>query len=102
MGYCGVIDERLDLELIDGAAEARPDWQFVMIGPVVKIDPATLPRRHNIHYLGGKNYKELPAYLSGWDVGLMPLRAMNRRALSVRLRPRISCRRKARRFHFDT
>ncbi len=72
MGYCGVIDERLDLELIDGAAEARPDWQFVMIGPVVKIDPATLPHRHNIHYLGGKNYKELPAYLSGWDVGLMP------------------------------
>ncbi len=72
MGYCGVIDERLDLELIDGAAEARPDWQFVMIGPVVKIDPATLPRRPNIHYLGGKNYKELPAYLSGWDVALMP------------------------------
>lgn len=72
MGYCGVIDERLDLELLDGAAGARPDWQFVMIGPVVKIDPATLPRRPNIHYLGSKNYKELPAYLSGWDVALMP------------------------------
>ncbi|MFN2454981.1 MAG: glycosyltransferase family 1 protein [Pyrinomonadaceae bacterium] len=72
MGFCGVIDERLDLELLDGAAEARPDWQFVMIGPVVKIDPASLPRRANIHYLGGKNYKELPAYMSGWDVALMP------------------------------
>jgi len=72
MGYCGVIDERLDLELLDGAAAARPDWQFVMIGPVVKIDPASLPCRANIHYLGGKNYKDLPAYLSGWDVALMP------------------------------
>ena len=72
MGYCGVIDERLDLKLIDGVAAARPEWQFVMIGPVVKIDPQSLPRRSNIHYLGGKDYKQLPAYMSGWDVALMP------------------------------
>ena len=54
----------------------RPDWQFVMVGPVVKIDPAELPKRPNIHYLGPKKYEQLPAYLSGWDVALMPF-AMN-------------------------
>jgi glycosyltransferase involved in cell wall biosynthesis len=75
-GFFGVIDERLDIELVAQAADLRPDWQFVIIGPVVKIDPATLPRRSNIHYLGGKSYKELPQYLSGWDVALIPF-AMN-------------------------
>jgi glycosyltransferase involved in cell wall biosynthesis len=72
LGFFGVIDERMDIELLDAVAEARPDWQLVMVGPVVKIDPAELPRRENIHYLGGKSYAELPAYLSGWDVALMP------------------------------
>jgi glycosyltransferase involved in cell wall biosynthesis len=72
MGYFGVIDERMDLDLIDAVAAARPDWQIVMVGPVVKIDPATLPRRANIHYLGGKSYQELPSYIAGWDVALMP------------------------------
>jgi glycosyltransferase involved in cell wall biosynthesis len=72
LGYFGVIDERIDLDLIAAVAEARPDWQIVMVGPVVKIDPATLPRRDNIHYLGMKPYAELPAYLAGWDVALMP------------------------------
>ncbi|MGV3657945.1 MAG: glycosyltransferase family 1 protein [Chitinophagaceae bacterium] len=75
-GFFGVIDERLDIEMIAAAANAKPDWQFVIIGPVVKIDPATLPQNKNIHYLGGKNYKELPQYLSGWDVALIPF-AMN-------------------------
>ena len=72
LGYFGVIDERLDLALIDSLAESHPDWQVVMVGPVVKIDPATLPRRPNIHYLGQKQYEELPAYLRGWEVCLMP------------------------------
>jgi UDP-galactopyranose mutase len=71
LGFFGVIDERLDLELLDRVSEARPDWQMVIVGPVVKIDPATLPRRANVHYLGGKSYTELPAYLSGWDVALL-------------------------------
>jgi UDP-galactopyranose mutase len=71
LGFFGVIDERFDIELLDGVAAARPDWQLVMIGPIVKIDPNDLPRRENIHYLGGKSYKELPAYLAGWDVALL-------------------------------
>ena len=72
LGYFGVIDERIDLDLIAAVADARPDWQIVMVGPVVKIDPESLPRRSNIHYLGMKDYAELPRYLSGWDVALMP------------------------------
>ncbi|HYE75453.1 MAG TPA: glycosyltransferase family 1 protein, partial [Blastocatellia bacterium] len=72
LGYCGVIDERMNPDLIAGIAEMRPDWQIVMIGPVVKIDPADLPKRDNIHYLGGKHYQELPTYFSGWDVALLP------------------------------
>ena len=72
LGFFGVIDERLDIELVDAIAKSRPDWQIVMIGPVVKIDPADLPRRANIHYLGSKDYKELPSYVAGWDVALLP------------------------------
>jgi UDP-galactopyranose mutase len=72
LGYFGVVDERMDLELLAGVADARPDWQLVMIGPVVKIDPASLPRRANIHWLGGKAYRDLPAYIAGWDLAMMP------------------------------
>ncbi|HEY6048983.1 MAG TPA: glycosyltransferase family 1 protein [Sphingomicrobium sp.] len=76
LGFYGVIDERFDTELLGRVAEMRPDWTFVMLGPVVKISEDELPKRPNIHYLGGKTYAELPAYLSGWDVALMPF-AMN-------------------------
>jgi UDP-galactopyranose mutase len=72
IGFFGVIDERSDLVLLEKIAEMRPDWHFVMIGPVVKIDDADLPRAGNIHYLGGKNYNELPEYVGGWDVAMMP------------------------------
>ena len=72
LGFYGVIDERLDLGLVDAVAAAHPDWQLVLVGPVVKIDPATLPRRPNIHYLGQRTYQELPRYLAGWDVCLLP------------------------------
>jgi glycosyltransferase involved in cell wall biosynthesis len=72
LGFFGVIDERLDIGLVDGLAAARPDWHVMMIGPVVKIDPASLPRRPSIHYLGAKSYAELPGYLAGWDVALLP------------------------------
>lgn len=72
VGFAGVIDERLDVELLAEAAAKMPDVQFVMIGPVVKIDPADLPRLPNIHWLGPKPYAELPAYLGHWDMGWMP------------------------------
>jgi glycosyltransferase involved in cell wall biosynthesis len=72
LGFSGVIDERLDLELLAAIAEARADWQIVMIGPVIEIGPSELPRRTNIHYLGDRSYKELPAYFSGWDVAVAP------------------------------
>jgi UDP-galactopyranose mutase len=71
-GFYGVIDERMDLELLSAVAAQRPDWTFVMIGPVVKISPEDLPSQPNIAWLGGKDYSELPAYLSGWDVAMMP------------------------------
>lgn len=70
-GFFGVVDERFDIELLDGMAKERPDWHFVIIGPVVKIDEASLPRGANIHYLGGKTYAELPLYISGWDVATL-------------------------------
>jgi UDP-galactopyranose mutase len=72
LGFYGVVDERMDLDLIAALADARSDWSIVIVGPVVKIDPADLPRRPNLHFLGSKSYDELPAYLAGWDVALMP------------------------------
>jgi UDP-galactopyranose mutase len=72
LGFFGVIDERFDIALVAGVADLRPDWHLVMLGPVVKIDPATLPRRGNVHYLGQKSYQELPSYIAGWDVAMLP------------------------------
>jgi len=71
LGFFGVIDERFDRELLDQLASRRPDWNFVIVGPIVKIDPETLPKHKNIHYLGAKKYDELPAYLAGWDIALL-------------------------------
>jgi UDP-galactopyranose mutase len=71
LGFFGVIDERFDRELLDQVASRRPDWNFVIIGPIVKIDPETLPKHANIHYLGARKYDELPAYLAGWDIALL-------------------------------
>jgi UDP-galactopyranose mutase len=76
IGYCGVIDERIDLGLIATVAAARPDWQLVFIGPVTKIDESSLPRGANIHYLGARAYDELPTEMAGWDAAWMPF-AMN-------------------------
>lgn len=76
IGYCGVIDERADIDMLAKIAELRPDCHYIMLGPVVKIDEAELPRRNNIHYLGAKKYYDLPAYIGGWNVAMMPF-AMN-------------------------
>lgn len=76
LGFFGVLDERLDLDLLDALALAHPQWQIDLVGPVVKIDPATLPRHPNLHYLGQRSYAELPAHIATWDVCLLPF-AMN-------------------------
>jgi len=72
LGFYGVIDERFDIDLIKNMAELRPEWNFILLGPVVKINPDSLPQLPNVHMLGGKNYDELPHYVSGWDVALIP------------------------------
>jgi glycosyltransferase involved in cell wall biosynthesis len=72
LGFYGVIDERINIDLLQKIAEMRPDWHFILVGPIVKIDPASLPCRDNIHFLGSKSYHELPNYLSGWDIAIMP------------------------------
>jgi UDP-galactopyranose mutase len=77
LGFYGVIDERLDLPLLDFVAREQPEWHIVLVGPVVKVDPAGLPRRPNIHYFGQRSYEELPRYLAGWDVCLLPFARNN-------------------------
>jgi UDP-galactopyranose mutase len=72
LGWFGVIDERFDGPLVEAVAAMRPDWQLVLVGPTAKVDPAELPSALNIHYLGPKDYRDLPTYLAGWDVGIMP------------------------------
>ena len=72
LGFFGVIDERMDPDLVAAIADLRPEWQINMIGPVVKIDPASLPQRPNLHWLGPRSYQDLPQELAGWDVGIMP------------------------------
>ena len=72
LGYFGVIDERIDYELIARLAEARSDWHIAMVGPTCKVDPADLPQRKNLHWLGAQPYSELPAIKKGFSVCLMP------------------------------
>ncbi len=72
LGFYGVIDERLDVELVAALADAHPAWQLCLVGPVVKIDPARLPQRPNVHYLGQQPYAALPSLLASWDVCLLP------------------------------
>lgn len=72
VGYYGVIDERIDLDLLRKTAEKSPETSFVMIGPLCKIEDKDLPRAQNIHYLGMKSYEELPQYLHFFDVAMMP------------------------------
>lgn len=77
IGYFGVIDERLDRRLLRQIAEARPDWNYIILGPVVKINHNSLPQLPNIHYLGGRSYRDLPQHLANWDVAMMPFALNN-------------------------
>ncbi len=71
-GFYGVLDERFDIDLLAAIADARPDWRFVMVGPIVKISPDELPKRDNVFYPGAASYEDLPGLLAEWDVALMP------------------------------
>jgi glycosyltransferase involved in cell wall biosynthesis len=71
-GYVGVIDERLDLDLLAAVADRLPTWCFMIVGPVAKIDEADLPRRHNIEYVGPASYEQLPEIMAKFHVALMP------------------------------
>lgn len=81
-GYVGVIDERLDLDLVQRLASELPDWTLRIVGPVTKIDPADLPRGDNIEYPGMTPYEDLPPVLAGFDVALMPF-ALNAATRSI-------------------
>jgi len=72
LGYFGVIDERMDLQLLARIADADRHWNVVMVGPVVKIDPDSLPQRPNLHWLGQQPYELLPRLIEGWQAGLLP------------------------------
>ena len=97
IGFFGVLDERLDRELLSGVAERRPGWQFVMVGPVAKISHADLPAFKNIHYLGPKAYDSLPSYIAGWDVAMLPFaRNDATRFISPTKTPVSSCRKTCR------
>jgi glycosyltransferase involved in cell wall biosynthesis len=72
LGYFGVVDERLDYELITALADANREWSVAMVGPVAKVNPASLPRRPNLHWLGARPYEQLPAITKGFAVCLMP------------------------------
>jgi UDP-galactopyranose mutase len=72
IGFYGVVDERMNLQLLEEVARQKPDWNLVIIGPVIKIDHNSLPRLANIHYLGNKSYQELPSYMAGWDIAMIP------------------------------
>ena len=85
LGFFGVIDERMDLEILRRLAADRPEWQIVLVGPIVKIDEAQLPRAANLHYMGQRAYQDLPGFLAGWDACLMPF-AMNAATHAVGLR----------------
>lgn len=72
LGFHGVIDERMDLEMIAALAEMRPAWTWTFVGPVVKIETSSLPQRENIRYVGPVDYQQLPEYLSAWTAAIMP------------------------------
>jgi glycosyltransferase involved in cell wall biosynthesis len=72
LGYFGVVDERIDYDLLARLADARPDWHVMMVGPTAKVDPAEFPQRANLHFIGGRAYAQLPALTKGFSVAMMP------------------------------
>jgi len=72
LGYFGVVDERMDYELLARLADSNPDWSVAMVGPTLKVNEQTMPNRPNLHWLGQQPYSELPSFCKAFDVCLMP------------------------------
>jgi len=72
LGYAGTIDERVDYELLNAVALARPEWEICLVGPIENVDRSVLPRAPNVHFFGARAHAELPAHFAGWDVALLP------------------------------
>ncbi len=73
IGFFGLIERWIDLDLVDFLAERRPEWTFVLIGRVA-VPEDQLPRRSNIHFLGKRSYSDLPAYGKMFDAAIIPYR----------------------------
>jgi protoporphyrinogen oxidase/glycosyltransferase involved in cell wall biosynthesis len=73
LGYAGIIDERLDWNLLRAVADARPEWEICLVGPIAHADPGALPHAPNVHYFGECAHADLPAHLAEWDVALLPM-----------------------------
>jgi glycosyltransferase involved in cell wall biosynthesis len=73
IGFFGLIERWIDLDLVDFLADQRPHWTFLMIGRVAIPDDQVL-RRPNIHYLGKRPYEDLPAYGKQFDAAIIPYR----------------------------
>jgi glycosyltransferase involved in cell wall biosynthesis len=71
VGWFGVVDERVDYDLLAELAKLRPEYNFVVVGPAVKVDPNDFPQAPNLHFLGGRDYKVLPDYCRGFDACMM-------------------------------
>lgn len=74
IGYVGFVDARFDTSLYTRLAQARPDWNFVIVGPLMEkqVNLAQLKRLPNVHFLGPRTRGELPSYLKGFDVCTIP------------------------------
>lgn len=70
--YYGVIDERMGWNNLAALADTHPDWSVVLVGPLAKITDADLLKRPNLVYTGQRGYDDLPGYLKGCDVALVP------------------------------
>jgi len=83
IGFFGLIHEWVDLGLIEFMAQKHPEWSIVMIGKLVPgIDISRSSAFKNIHFMGQKDYSELPHYCKGLDVALIPFK-INELTLNV-------------------
>ncbi len=73
VGFFGLIESRMDLELLGFLARSRPNWTFLMIGRVA-VAERELPSLPNLHFIGKRPYESLPAYGKHFDAAIIPYR----------------------------